>query len=101
MRESGRKIAETGEGSRDTPIITHTSAHSRMGKHMERACISGSMGRYMMGNGIPDLNMGMECGQVRMDAIHILGNGNILRLRDMAFTNGKTAIDTKESGNSV
>jgi hypothetical protein len=37
MRVSGKKIAETGEGSRDTPIITPTSAHSRMG----RACISG------------------------------------------------------------
>jgi hypothetical protein len=72
-----------------------------MGKRMERACISGLMGRYMMGNGIPDLNMGMECGQARTDAIHTLGNGNIQRLRVMAFTNGKAAIDMKESGNSV
>jgi hypothetical protein len=54
-----------------------------------------------MGNGIPDLSMGMECGQARTDAIHTLGNGNTRRLRDMAFINGKTAIDTKESGNSV
>ena len=100
-RESGRTIAEMAEGLRDTPIITPTSAHSRMEKHMERVYISGSMGRCMMENGSVDLNMAMEFGRVRTDAILTLENGSTQRLKAMAFISGKTAIDTKESGNSV
>jgi hypothetical protein len=68
-KESGRKTAGMGGGLRDTPIITLTSGRSRMGKHMGKGCISGSMGRYMTGSGRADLNTGMGSGQARMDAI--------------------------------
>jgi hypothetical protein len=100
-KESGRKTAGMGGGLRDTPIITPTSAHSRMEKHMERVYISGSMGRYMTENGSVDLNMAMEFGRARTVVILTLENGSTQRLKAMAFTSGKTAIDTKESGNSV
>jgi hypothetical protein len=100
-RESGRTIVEMAEGLRDTLIITPTSAHSRMEKHMERVYISGSMGRCMTENGNVDLNMAMEFGRAQMDAILTLENGSTQRLKAMAFISGKTAIDMKESGNSV
>ena len=59
------------------------------------------MGKYMMVNGSKGSNMDTEFGQVQTAATLTSESGSILRLKDMAYTNGKTVIDMKESGNSV
>lgn len=68
-KESGLRIAATVGDLNGTPIITLTSAISRMEKRMAKVCTSGATVRSTMENGALASNMDMVFGQVLMAVI--------------------------------
>jgi len=67
---------------------------------MEKGCILGKTGRFMMENGKMDLNMGMGCGK-DLKMSHTLENGVKVRRTDMECIHGNQEIGMKENGRNV
>lgn len=93
-------MSETGVLSSDIPMAIRILAISKWERHMVKESIRGVMEKSMTESGTADSSMATASGE---DSIMtpILESGATRKLRDTAYTYGKTEIDTKVSGNSV
>lgn len=78
----------------------HTRVSIWRGKLREKVSFIGLMVRSMMENGFQELRRGMESGKELMGTL-ILGNGRIVKLKDMEYTHGRMVIDMKVNGKLV
>jgi hypothetical protein len=77
-----------------------TKENSKMGRHMEKECINGSMERFTMASGEMELKKAMEYGKECLETV-TLENGRIQRLMGMESISGKMETDMKENGKIV
>lgn len=97
MRANGQKTNVMATALRSMPMEISIMAISQWISPTGKAYTHGRMVNCTKENGNSALNMDTAFGRVSV-VIHTLANGLILKLKDMACTLGRMAINTKVSG---